>query len=63
MLLWSLGELDTPLDSLPPRFLDSVTFAANNQLETMKGEHVARFLWGLSRVGVSWYYSQIIRSK
>ena len=54
MLLWSLGELDTPLDSLPPRFLDSAMFAANNHLEGMKGEHVARFLWGLSRVGVSW---------
>ena len=35
-------------------FLDSLMIAANNQLPLMKREQLTRFLWGLSRVGVSW---------
>jgi hypothetical protein len=52
-MLWSLGELDAPLDRTPA-LLRSAALALSLQLQRVDREQLARLLWGLSRAGVGW---------
>ena len=54
ILIWSLGALDTPLDTLPADFVEALLLAALRNLETMRAQELARTIWGLSGSGLSW---------
>ena len=54
ILIWSLGVMDTPLDTLPAPFVDALLTATKVNLESMRAQELSRTIWGLSLGGLSW---------
>jgi hypothetical protein len=54
ILLWSLGTLDTPLDTLPEPFVNALLSATMTNLEGTRAQELSRAIWGLSLCGISW---------
>ncbi len=55
VIMWSLGCMDAPLDTLRTiQFVDCLCNAILKTLPNMKASEVAKVLWGLSLSGLSW---------
>ena len=54
ILVWSLGYLDTPLDTLPDRMTVPLLNAVSRSLTIMKPQELSSLIWGLSGASISW---------
>jgi hypothetical protein len=54
ILLFSLGNLRAPLDTLPVGFMESVYTSTERNLYEMRPQELANCIWGLAQGGLSW---------
>lgn len=53
-LLWSIGELELQLDSVPEYFSKTVWSLSLTNIGKMNAQDMARTIWGFSGTGLSW---------
>lgn len=54
ILLFSLGCLQTPLDTLPGALRESLFNSTERNFYSMRAQELANSIWGLSQGGLSW---------
>ena len=54
ILLFSLGNLRAPLDTLPKEFMDSVFRSTARTIHDMRPQELSNVIWGFAQGGLSW---------